>query len=212
MTRGFGCYTPAVRPAWFAAAIFVLTLAARAAAGPAITSIPEVGPHYKVVTVKKSVHPQNELVVYTRLDERCRVVREKNRPVLDFYWLMDHRRYKRMNALLKRGVRKRLEVEAGPSPSGADSFSVRLNELNEVDHDLGPNPRLSVRAEKTARGCAAEARMTLGPSNKNAEIRLDEIYSEADLKGPFSAKVRLIALKGVDVKTGKAVVRVYRAK
>ena len=62
---------------------------------------------------------------------------------------------------------------------------MRLNELKEVEHDLGP-------------------------SNRYAEIRLDGIYSEAEMKGRFTAKVKLIALKGADTKTGRAVVRVYR--
>ncbi|HXT01358.1 MAG TPA: hypothetical protein VN915_11830 [Elusimicrobiota bacterium] len=188
-------------------------LCVSAAAGPLVATIPEVGPHYRVVTVRKSVHPRNDLVVYTRLDDECRIVRQGDSPALDFYWLMDRRSFKPVNPLIKRGIRKRLEVETGSVPdAGADSFSVRLNELKEVQHDLGPNPRLRVRSSKTARGCRAEARMTLGPSDKNAEIRLDEIYSEAELKGRFSAKVKLVALKGTDVKTGKRIVRVYRAK
>jgi hypothetical protein len=196
-------------------AAFLLAFAARAAAGPMIAAIPEVGPHYKVVTVKKSVHPQNDLVAYTRLDEDCRVAREgkDKTPVLDFYWLMDHARYKPVNPLIKKGIRKRLEVETAPAASaGPDGFAVRLNELKEVEHDLGPNPRLRVRARRTPRGCVAEARMTLGPSDKNAEIRLEEIYSEAELKGRLSAKVKSVTLKGVDVKTGKRIARVYRAK
>jgi hypothetical protein len=195
-----------MRPGFRAA--FLLAFAARASAGPAVTAIPDVGTHYRVVTVKKSVHPRNELIVYTRLDENCRVAREKGRAVLDYYWLMDGSSYKPVNPLLKRGIRKRLEVESDL----ADGFSVRLNELKEVEHDLGPNPSLRVLAARGAAGCFAEARMTLGPSNKGAEIRLDEIYTEAELKGRFSAKVKLVALKGSDVKTGKKVVRVYRAK
>jgi hypothetical protein len=195
-----------MRPALRAA--LLLAFAARASAGPAITAIPEVGTHYKVVTVKKSVHPRNEVVVYTRLDDACRPVRKKGRPVLDYYWLMDGSRYKPVNPLIKRGIRKRLEVRSGLP----DGFTVRLNELKEVEHDLGPDPSLRVLAGKGAAGCFAEARMTLGPSNKRAEIRLDEIYTEAELKGRFSAKAKLVALKGVDVKTGKKVVRVYRAK
>ena len=201
----------------FASSLFVLVLfSGRAYAGKEVTGIGEVGPHYKVVTVEKSIHPQNQLVAYTRLDEQCRVLRDPkqaNRPVFDFYWLMDHSRYKRVNPLIKRGIRARLQVEAGSEPkSGDGAFSVRLNELDAVEHDLGSAPRLWVRVEKTAEGCVAEARITLGPSDKNAVIRLDTIYSEAEMKGRFSAKVKSIALKGADVKTGEPVVRVYRAK
>ena len=97
-----------------------------AAAGPAIATIPEVGPHYKVVTIKKSVHPENDLIVYTRLDARCRVIREgkKKTPVFDFYWLMDHSRYKRVNPLIKSGIRQRLEVEDG-APGRRSGFVLR---------------------------------------------------------------------------------------
>jgi hypothetical protein len=198
-----------------ASAAVLLAFAVEARAGQAVTAIGEIGPHYRVVTIEKSIHPQNQLVAYTRLDDQCRVQRDPkqgNGPVLDFYWLMDRSRYKRVNSLIKRGIRKRFVVGASPPKSRDGAFSIRLNELNEVEHDLGATPLLWVRAEKNAGGCVAEARMTLGPSDKNIVIRLDSIYSEAAMKGPFSAKVKLIALKGMDVKTGKPVVRVYRAK
>ena len=199
----------------FASTVLLLTFAARARAGQAVASIAEIGPHYKVVTVEKSVHPQNQLVAYTRLDDQCRVLRDpkqSNKPVFDFYWLMDRSRYKRVNPLIKRGIRKRLEVGASPPKSLDGAFSVRLNELNAVVHDLGATPLLWVRAEKTAQGCAAEARITLGPSDKNAVIRLESIYSEAEMTGRLSAEVKSIALKGVDVLTGQPVVRVYLAR
>jgi hypothetical protein len=201
--------------AWSAAAALLLALATRADAGNAITGIPEIGPHYRVVTFEKNIHPQNQLVVYTRLDAQCRVLRDPkrgNQPTLEYYWLMDGARYKRVNALILRGIRKRLQVEASPPKSRGGSFSVRLKELDAVEHDLGATPLLWIEARKTADGCAAEARITLGPSDKNAVIRLDTIYSEAALKGLFDAEVKLIALKGSNLKTGKPVVRVYRAK
>ena len=198
-----------------APAILLLLLAAHAYAGKEITDIPEIGPHYRVAAFEKNIHPQNRLVVYTRLDKDCRVVRDSKKPhgpVLDYYWLMDGSRYKRVNSLIKRGIRKRLQVGAEPPKSLGGSFSIRLNELDAVEHDLGAAPLLWVLAEKTAGGCAVEARMTLGASDTNAVIRLETIYSEAKLSGPLSAKVQLIALKGFDVATGKPVVRVYRAK
>lgn len=195
-------------------AALLLALAARARAGLVVDSILEIGPHYRVLTVKKSIHPQNTLVAYTRLDGECRVERDPkraNRPAFDFYWLMDGKRYKPVNRLLLRGIRKRLEIGASPPKSRDGSFSVRLNQFKEVRHDLGPTPMLWVRAERTPKGCSVQARMTLGPSNRNEEIRLDSIYSEAELKGKFGARVKLIALEGADMRTGKRVVRVYRA-
>ena len=198
-----------------ASAVLLLLASRQALAGQAITAIPEVGPHYRIVTVEKNIHPQNRLIAYTRLDEQCRVQRDPkqgDRPVLDYYWLMDGSRYKRVHPLIKRGIRNRLQVGASPPKSLDGAFSVRLNELDAVEHDLGPTPLLWVRAEKTAGGCAVEARITLGPSDKNEVIQLDTIYSEAALTGPFGARVKSISLRGVDAATGKPVVRVYRAK
>jgi hypothetical protein len=198
-----------------AVAVILLAFVSAARAGTAITEIAEIGPHYKVLTVEKSIHPQNELVAYTRLDGDCRVApdpKQAGKPTFDFYWLMDHAKYKRVNPLIERGIRKRLAVAASPPKNLDGGFSVRLNELDAVEHDLGPTPMLWVRAEKTPGGCSAEARITLGPSDKDAVIRLDAIYSEAEMSGRFSAKVKSISLKGVDTATGLPVVRVYRAK
>lgn len=197
-----------------APALLLLALVSAARAGLVVDSIPQIGPHYRVLTIEKSVHPQNKLVAYTRLDEQCRIERDPkrgNRPAFGYYWLMDGSRYKPVNRLIGRGIRKRLAVEASPPKSRDGSFSVRLIQLKEVQHDLGPTPMLWISAQKTPQGCSAQARMTLGPSNKNAVIRLDAIYTEAELTGRFGARVKLIALKGADVKTGKRVVRVYRA-
>jgi hypothetical protein len=198
-----------------ASAAFLLALAAQAHAGAAITGIAQIGPHYKVLTIEKSIHPQNQMVAYTKLDEDCRVLRDEkqsNKPLLDFYWLMDGVRYKRVHPLIKRGIRKRLEVEADTSPvTGANVFAARLNDLNEVENDLG-NPLMTVRARKSAEGCEVQAEITLGPSDKNEAIRLDSIYSEAVITGGISAKVKSITLKGADLLTGRPVSRTYRAK
>lgn len=196
-------------------AALLLAFVSRASAGPAISSIAEIGPHYKVVTIEKSVHPQNKLVAYTLLDEQCRIRRDPkqpDRPAFDFYWLMDGTRYKRVNPVLKSGIRRRLQIGASPPKSRDGSFSVRLKELESVEHDLGATPLFWVGAKKTAAGCVTETRVTLGPSDKNAVLLLESIYSEADMTGRFSAKVKLVALKGFDQLTGKRVVQVYRAK
>ncbi|HEX4046693.1 MAG TPA: hypothetical protein VH309_02605 [Elusimicrobiota bacterium] len=201
-----------MKPAPAVRAVLLAVLAVRAAAGGEIATIPEIGPHYRILIVEKSIHPQNVLVAYTRLDKDCRVLRDPkraDRPAFDFYWLMDGSRYKPVNRLILRGIRKRLQVEEAGS---AREFSVRLNDLKEVRTDLGASPVLRVRAFRTAAGCEAEGLMRLGPSNKDALIRLEKIDSEAALTGPFSAKVKLVALTGVNVKTGRKVVRVYRAE
>jgi hypothetical protein len=204
-----------MRKAPEAALLAVLAAAARASAGGRIDAIPEIGPHYRIVTIEKSVHPQNQLIAYTRLDALCRFAPDAaraNRPVFDYYWLMDRSRYKRVNPLIERGIRGRFQVQDAPARPDDRSFEVRLNELDEVQNDLGASPRLKVRAAREAGGCRVDALITLGPSDRNAVLRLDGIFSEAVMTGLFTATVKSIALKGTDVRSGKPVVRVYRAK
>jgi hypothetical protein len=197
------------------AAVLLMIIGARAFAGEQVTDIAEVGPHYRLVTIDKSVHPQNRLAAYTRLDAQCRILRDPERgnaPVFDFYWLMDGARYKPVSRLIKRGILRRFAVESDSATTGGDAaFAVRLKELDEVENDLGPSPRLRVLTWKTAAGCRAEARVALGPSDGNIELRIDTIYSEASLTRGFGARVNTIALQGVDAKSGKPILRVYRA-
>ena len=198
-----------------AALLLVLAAAARASAGGRIDAIAELGPHYRVVTIEKSVHPRNLLIAYTRLDADCRFAPDAarpNRPVFDYYWLMDRSRYKRVNPLIAAGIRRRFRLQDEAARPDDDAFTVRLNELDEVQSDLGAAPVLTVRAAKTAGGCRVDAYVTLGPSDRNAVLRLDAIHSEAVMTGRFSAQVKSITLKGTDAGSGKAVARVYLAK
>jgi hypothetical protein len=200
-------------PAFLCAALLG---ASRTLAGSLVTDVPQLGPHYKILTVEKSVNPQNTLVAYTRLDDQCRVIHDPKHddlPVLDYYWLMDRSKYKPVNSMIKHGIRKRLRVEREtPAEGAAGAFSVLLEELKEVDNDL-ESPQVRIHAEKTEDGgCRVEGRITLGPADGGAVIRLDVVHSEAERKGLFGAKVKSLTLKGVNVKTGEPVVRVYHAK
>ncbi len=196
--------------------MLLLALSVRADAGEVVNAIAEVGPHYRLVRIEKSVHPQNVLVAYTRLDERCRAVRDPKdggRPVFDFYWLMDGARYKPVHALIARGIRQRFPVvDPAATTDAHEGFAVLLSELNEVDNDLGASPLLRIYTQKTAAGCRAEARIALGPSDRGAVLRLDVIETVAALTGRLGTKIHSIALKGTDLETGREIVRVYRAK
>src|SRR5882672_1574280 len=63
--------------------------------GQVVTNIGDVGAHYPLFLVEKSHHPENITVVYTKLDQHCHVIPEREHdfmPTLDFHWLMDETR------------------------------------------------------------------------------------------------------------------------
>ena len=74
-----------------------------------ITSVPEIGPHQKVLTVEKNRNPENILIVYTKTDAACNFTNDNlDQPVFDFYWLINGTDFKAMNTVLRSEVEKRM--------------------------------------------------------------------------------------------------------
>jgi hypothetical protein len=187
--------------------LFVL-LGFESAMATRVDNIPAIGTHYRLFTVEKNENPGNILVLYTKLDGNCYIQTESRLPVFDMYWLMNRSSYKPTHALIKKGVRERLQVV----PSNSQAFYVRVNDLKEVNSDL-TDPRLIIEADKVNGTCKVRSWLTLGPSNKYAKIQLSSIYSEAvkTVVPPFR-KLVSVTLIGVDVNTGAKVSRKYLAK
>jgi hypothetical protein len=178
-------------------------------------NLPPIGIHQKLLTFEKSINPENIMVIYTKLDEKCRLETdpsERDQPVFDFYWLMDGKNYKPVHPMIKSGIRDRLEFEADAIPANRqNSFYVKVNDLKEMEHDLTDTRLHIVTKAAEANKCDADAFMTLGASDGNATILLTKIFTEAK-RSFLSAKVIAITVYGNDVKTGKAIVRTYKAK
>ncbi len=175
-----------------------------------VTNIPEVGVHQKILIVEKSVHPQNILVVYSKLDQKCNFVfNSPSRPVFDFYWLQNGTSYKPMNSTLRAEVEKRMEIQPEIGPAKAKMFYVSLNDLKLINHDI-PDPRLMVTALIQGRTCRTQSLMRLGPSDQNAVIQVDSFYGES--VGYFNPKIMSVTLKGTNIHTGAPVTRTYKAK
>src|SRR4051794_1095231 len=82
-------YMPILR-ASLASSFFAVFLLGTAAGE--VANIPAIGPHQPFLIVEKNVHPQNRMVLYTKVDGNGRFLRDpaaRNRPVFDFYWLID---------------------------------------------------------------------------------------------------------------------------
>jgi hypothetical protein len=178
-----------------------------------VTDIPEIGAHEPILVVKKNVHPENLMVVYTKVDAGGHFVpdpHDPQRPIVDFYWLMDGKTYKPVNALIKSEIRKHLEVQT--EAADVNHFVINLNDLKEVSSDIG-QPKVDVSVDPAGGGHDVEARMNLGPSDGNVRIRLTSIHTEGRAFPPAVYSVTLQGEKVADGKlTGKRITRRYDAK
>ena len=179
-----------------------------------VADIPAVGAHHPILIVEKNVHPQNLLVVYTKLDAKGHFLADpsnRNQPVFDYYWLMDGKNYKAVNSMIRSELRKRFESQASTSDQ-ASHFVVNINDLKEVDCDI-KDPKMDVYASGSGGDREVEAQMNLGPSDGNMRIKLSSIYSEGRA---FPPAVYAITLKGEELvngkRTGKKITRKYEAK
>lgn len=172
-------------------------------------NIPQIGVHFPILTVEKNINPQNKLVVYTLLDGNCVfLLDDSNSPTFDFYWLMNGSSYKPVHSMIKAQVRKRLTVGTVDPRHNGKSFSVEMNDLKELNHDI-PDPKMTVVAKPQGDQCSVGGFLRLGPSDGNAMIQVDSIYSKA--KGMISPKLVSVTIRGRVVSNGQAVVRTYYA-
>ena len=176
-------------------------------------AISQIGEHSILFTFEKNENPQNIMIVYTKLDGACQIVVDPNEqasPTFNMYWLMSSNAYKPVHSLIKSGVFDRLEVMPAKTH---DSFQIQINDLKELQTDV-PDPKLNVVAQKSAKGaCEVKSYFTLGPSDKNATMQVQAIYSDASktLLPPFR-KLKSVTLRGLNSKTGEKISRTYKAR
>ncbi len=179
-----------------------------------VAHAPKIGAHYIILIVKKNVHPQNTMVIYTKVDANGRFLTDPgngNQPVFDFYWLMGGKDFKPVNAVIKSEIRKRFESQ-WDSGDRSNHFIVNMNDLKEVNSDI-KEPRMDVYARETDGQRSVEAEMNLGPSDGNMRIRLSSLYTEGRA---FPPAVYSVTLTGEEIVngngTGRMITRKYEAK
>jgi len=195
-------------------AISILAVSLLGAMAGEVENIPEIGAHQPILIVAKNVNPQNSMVVYTKIDANGHFLADqtdRNRPVFDFYWLMNGKSYKPVNSLIKNEIGKHLAFQLSPADS-ATHFVINVNDLREVNSDI-KEPKLDVYASGTGGAPDAEAQMNLGPSDGNMRIKLCSIYTEGRT---FPPAVYSVTLKGEEIVngrlTGKKITRKYDGK
>jgi hypothetical protein len=199
-------------------------LARPAITGHVVTTVGDVGAHYPLFRIEKSHHPEHLIVVYTKLDPHCRVLPDPAHgglPTLDFYWLMDATRYKPMAALLKAGIRQRLQFTdtQGP-PEAPTAFAVRLDALARLTHDLR-RPTVQITTARHGEACLATASLTLGPSHSSTTLKLEAIVTKTEaftlpkqlraMVAPDALQVYAVTVQGTDLATGQLIERTYTA-
>lgn len=174
-------------------------------------SMAPLGAHYPIFHVEKNENPQNILVAYTKLNSKCEFIDSANvTSHIDYYWLMDHSRYKPVHSLIKRGIRNRLEESITSSPH---SISIHLKDLKELNQDLGDTP-ITISGHKLSDGnCDATATLRLGDSDQKRSIRLLSIFTDSrkTFWPPFR-KVKSVTISGVDEQSQEPVSRQYMAR
>lgn len=194
--------------------LLVFLVSALRAGGAEVRNIPDIGAHHPILIVEKNVNPKNRMVVYAKSDQSGRFLTDpadRNRPLFDFYWLMDGKTYKPVNRMIKAEIRKRLECQRNASDQGSH-FTVKVNDLKEVNSDIR-EPQMDVYATEKDGERKVEAQMNLGPSDGNKRIRLSSIYTEGRAFPPAVQSVTLVGEEVVDgALTGNKVTRKYLAK
>ncbi len=166
-----------------------------------------IGPHHPIILIKKNVNPQNQMVAYTKVNSACEFVLDQNQsPLFDFYWLMDGVNYKPVHPRIKNEIRSRLTLDRSHD---ARTFSASINDLKELDTDL-EDARMTVKSRASRQACVVEGFMTLGPSDGNAVVKINSIYTEG--RGLLRPKVVSVTIEGISVRTGQPITRTYRGK
>lgn len=175
-----------------------------------IDEISEVGKHHRILIVEKSENPQNQIAVFTKVDRQCRFIKEADdtkRPVLDFYWLLDRKRYKPIGRFAKYRVRKKIRVHP-LHKEAQDSFFI----FSDMIHRYHPELRdslIEIKSEKRNGHCEVAALAHL--EGLKSPMKLEKVYSELKktILPPFR-KVLSITLNGENKGSGVKIKKTYR--
>jgi len=193
---------------------FILVIISIFAIAKPLPNISEIGDHQKILIFEKNEHPNNIMVLYTKLNHQCQFLsdpKSEGRPFIDFYWLMDRKDYKPVNIIIKSEVRRRLKIQSFDTDS-RNSFSVALKDLNKFGITIA-DPIITVKSSSHQEGCHIEALFNIQEANNKRVMRLNSIKTESVVtwKWPFR-KIESITLNGTDVQSGKQVFHEFRNK
>ena len=128
----------------------------------------------KLFTLEKSLNSENILNIHTQTNENCKFVTNSN-GYIDFYWLMNGKTKKDVHPTIKSKVKERVKFISINQTN--DSFTVRLNDLSEIKHDLESNI-IEIQAKTINGNCTVNSIIPLGASAKYKKLNLERTYCE----------------------------------
>jgi hypothetical protein len=168
-----------------------------------------VGTHFPVFRYEKSENPQNVMIAYVKLNEKCEIQNdEKYHSGLSVYWLMDGRRYKPVHRWIQQGIRERVDNVV----EDHRSFLLRLKNPQVFRDDLDTRD-IEVVAKPVKDGCEASAFVDVQTDAGKKKIKLTKIYAESKktLLPPFR-KVLAVSFTGVDPESGNVIERRFNVR
>lgn len=154
----------------------------------------------KIFNLEKSLNSENILTIITHTDEFCKFVANNNE-YIDFYWLMDGSSKKDVHPMIRSKVHERVKFVG--INSTRDTFSVRLNDLSEIKHDLESNI-IEVKSEFNNGVCQVKPIIKLGASAKYRTLSLKRTYCDVETNMIGVPKgCRFLELQGTDYSTNE---------
>lgn len=150
------------------------------------------GEHVPLFVFKKTIHPQNIVIVYTKMDRNCRIVydRQTGAPTFGLYWLDDGVRYDAAPHLASQLLSRMPVEDVKGDPT---SFYVRLNDLGRVNHDLA-DERLLIKSERHGNTCIAGAYVMLKDKKL---VRITSTLTDASINFfTFDTDIRSLTVVG----------------
>jgi hypothetical protein len=133
--------------------------------------IAPIGKHYPVFRLEKSENAQNVMVTYVKLNEACQITEDSEKALYGFYWLMNRENYKAVHPLIRRGIRKRLELVS--ISEDRRNMVLRLNNLKEFQQKV-KSAEIEIHTKKAGRDCKLDGILAIDGDR----IKLEKVYSE----------------------------------
>lgn len=143
----------------------------------------DLGIHYRVFIVEKNVKRENQVVIFSELDDNCAFQRDRHedRISFDFYWWMDNRKsFKNPAPALRPYMKDEFDV-VGTGANGV--YAIHSKNINKLDrNDTGGAPNFTLKAEKKGGNCEVNAYITI----KGKTFRVNSMYVHGEKAGLFN--------------------------
>lgn len=158
----------------------------------------------KLFLMEKNYHQGNLMVISAMTNKECQfVAKEGTEEFVDYYWLMDGSKEKKIHPLIRSGIKKRTKFNG--LVENKKEFHIELKDLSELKHDLN-DINIDVKSELVDGKCLVKSILKLGPSENNRSIALTRTFCDVNKNFVgIPTGCKSLELTGTDVKTNQEV-------